>query len=353
MLEADVGARIGSFELACDLAVESGKTIALVGESGAGKTSMLRAIAGLLHPGFGRIACNGEVWFDSQSHVFLSPQRRNCGMVFAEYALFGRMSALENVLFGLRAVGDRKRARQRAQELMDLLGIGQLASRRASLLSSGEQQRVALARALAIPPAVLLLDEPFSAIDVERRAPVREALLRFVADSGAAAVIVTHEPIEAMLFAQQLVVLQRGAVVQRGTADELRYLPRTSYIATFFGINFYQGEARAQEGGTSIIEVNDARFTVMGSWSGRVALVVEPDAVVLSKTRPDSSARNVLAGPVTEVGPEGNGMRVVIASHPRIVARVTRQSISELGIQPGENIVASFKAGEVTVHAAS
>jgi molybdate transport system ATP-binding protein len=348
-LEADVRARIGAFALSCGLSVDAGSTIALVGQSGAGKTSMLRAIAGLLRPREGRITC-GDVWFDAARNICVPPQRRNCGMVFAEYALFAHLSALENAAFGLRALDAAPDVRRRAYEYLEAFGVAPLSRRRAGSLSSGEQQRVALARALATSPAALLLDEPLSAIDVERRAPVRETLLRFIRESGAAAVIVTHEPVEAMLFAERLIVLERGEVVQQGSAADLREHPRTSYVASFFGTNLFFGLARAGEGDTSVVAVNGAALYVMGSWSGHVALVIDPDAVVLSRVRPDSSARNVLRGPVTEIAPDGAAMRVVVASRPRIIARVTRQSVAELAIAPGESVFASFKAAEVSVY---
>lgn len=351
MLDANVQAAVGRFALACELRVELGRTVALVGASGAGKTSLLRTIAGLLRIQRGRIACGDECWFDSERNIFVPPQARSCGFVFAEYALFGHLSALENVAFGLRAVGSKRSfAHERAREVMDGFGILSLADRTAASLSSGEMQRVAIARALAPLPAVVLLDEPLSAIDVERRPPVRDALLRYIADSGAAAVVVTHDPVEAMLFAEQLIVLEHGAVVQRGSASELRERPRSSYVAAFSDVNLYQGMAHPEAGGVSVVEVNGAALTILGSWTGHVAIVVDPDSVVLSKTRPASSARNCLMGPVMYAVPDGSAVRVSVASSPPIVARITSQSAADLEIRPAAQVVATFKASEVRVH---
>ncbi len=351
MLQVDIQSALGRFALACDLQLGPGQVVALVGASGAGKTSTLRAIAGLLQPQRGRISHDDECWFDSECHIFVPPQGRSCGFVFAEYALFSHLSALENVAFGLRACGSaRSFAHRRARELMERFGILSLADRKAVSLSSGEMQRVALARALATSPAVLLLDEPLSAIDVERRTPVREALLDHIAQSGTEAVVVTHDPVEAMLFADQLIVLERGTVVQRGSASHLRERPRSSYVAAFSGVNLFTGTAHPEADGVSVVQINGTPLTVLGNWTGHVAVVIDPDSVVLSKTRPDSSARNCLIGPVMHAFPDGGAVRVSIASSPPIVARITSQSAADLDIKPGADVVATFKASELRVH---
>jgi molybdate transport system ATP-binding protein len=351
MLDVDMEARVGSTAVSCRFDVRPGSAVALVGASGAGKTTVLRSIAGLVHPQRGRIACNGEMWFDAQQHVWVPPQHRNCGFVFAEYALFGHMSVIENVAFGLRASGcDRKSAQKGALDALDLVDVAALAPRLASLLSSGEAQRVAIARALALEPRVLLLDEPLSAIDVERRPPVREVLRQRIAHAGIAAVLVTHEPVEAMLFSDMLIVMETGAIVQRGSSAELRERPLTSYVAAFTGVNLYQGVAHPLANGVSEVELPGARLVIVGQVSGPVGLVIDPDAVVLSPTRPESSARNVLHGVVASVVPDGAAVRVSIASTPPIVARITKQSADELSIAPGSSVYATFKASEVRVH---
>ncbi len=350
-LRVDVAAQVSTFSVACDFQVDGGKTVALVGASGAGKTSVLRTIAGLLHPLRGSVACDDDVWADAARGVFIPPQQRDCAMVFPGYALFGHMSALENAAFGLRASGHAgSDVLRRAQESLELAGVGSLAARKAGSLSSGEAQRVAIARALAMEPRVLLLDEPLSAIDVERRAPVREALRRIITQAGIAAVLVTHDPVEAMLFSESLVVMEAGAVVQRGTPDDLRERPRSSYVAAFAGVNLYRGIARPLDGDISEVDIDGATLTVLGRLTGAVALVIDPDAVVLSRSRPESSARNALFGPVAQLVPDGASVRVNIASTPPIVARVTKRSVQELELAPGTSIYAIFKASEIRVH---
>jgi len=351
MLDVDIESRAGAISVSCRFDVSPGSAVALVGASGAGKTTVLRSIAGLIHPQRGRVACERETWFDAQQHIWVPPQQRDCGFVFAEYALFAHMSVIENVAFGLRASGyPGKSAREKSLEALELVDVAALAQRSASSLSSGEAQRVAIARALALEPQVLLLDEPLSAIDVERRPPVREVLRQQIARAAMAAVLVTHEPIEAMLFSEMLVVMEAGAVVQRGSSAELRARPLTSYVAAFAGVNLYRGLAHPLANGVSEVEVASARLVIVGQVSGPVALVIDPDAVVLSPARPESSARNALHGGVASVVPDGAAVRVSVASTPPIVARITKQSADELGITPGASVYATFKASEVRVH---
>jgi len=309
--------------------VARGRTLALVGESGAGKTSVLRLIAGFARPDRGRIACGESVWFDAASHIFAQPHTRSIGMTFSGGALFGEMTALENVMFGPRAAGWR----------LD----------RAATLSAGETQRVALARAIALRPEVLLLDEPLSSVDVHARAGLRAALSAAVRATGAATVLVTHDPAEALLLADGIAVLEGGRIVQQGSGDDLRRAPATPYVAAFAGVNLFTGTARALDDGTSEVAVGQAVFVVHGAWTGAVALVVDPDAVTLSREASATSARNRLSGPVDLLSPDGSAVRVGIASVPPIVARITAASAAALALAPGAQLHASFKAGEARV----
>ncbi|MDQ6767700.1 MAG: ABC transporter ATP-binding protein [Candidatus Eremiobacteraeota bacterium] len=350
MLHVDIAARAGSLPVSCSFAVPSANTIALVGASGAGKTTVLRAIAGLIRPQLGRIVHHERVWFDADRRIFVPAQHRDCAMVFADHALFAHMNVIENVAFGPHALGQRREAAKKAQHALELVGVAELGSRRASSLSSGEAQRVAIARALAVQPRVLLLDEPLSAIDVERRSPIRLALQRVIAQHSMCAVLVTHDPVEAMLFSETLVVMEGGAVVQRGSATELRERPRTSYVAAFAGVNLYRGSARPLADGVSAVEVAGTTMTIVGSATGPISLVVDPESVVLSQAPTATSARNLLHGSVASVVPDGASLRVSIASVPPITARITKTAADELGIVPGANVYATFKASEVRVH---
>lgn len=334
--------------------VERGRTLALVGESGAGKSTILRCVAGLMRPERGHITCDGLAWFDAARGSFEQAHRRSVGMTFANGALFGSLTVVENAAFGLRAAGwSGKAALPRALESLAITGVAQLAQRRASTLSSGEAQRVALARAIALRPAVLLLDEPLSSVDVRARPSLRAALLSAIADSGSATVLVTHDPADAMLLADRLAVMERGVVVQRGTSAELRQAPATAYVAAFSGVNLFSGTAHAEPDGTSTVTLaeqapSDA-LIVMGAWSGPVAVVVEPDAVTVSREASATSARNRFTGPVESIVPDGGVVRVAIASSPPVIARITARSAAALELAPGAVVHASFKAGEARV----
>jgi molybdate transport system ATP-binding protein len=257
------------FAIDAKLEVRRGRTLALVGESGAGKTTVLRLIAGFARPDRGRIASGANEWFDSAAGVCMAPHRRSIGMTFSRGALFGDMTALENAMFGPRAAGwPADLVRARAFEALELTGASSLQDRRAATLSAGETQRVALARAIALRPDVLLLDEPLSSVDVHARAGLRTALVSAVRATGAATVLVTHDPADALLMADEIAVLENGRIVQQGSGADLRRAPATAYVAAFAGVNLFTGEARALDDGTSEVVISSVVFVVHGAWTG-------------------------------------------------------------------------------------
>jgi sulfate transport system ATP-binding protein len=217
-----------------NLDVHSGELVALLGPSGSGKTTLLRVLAGLEFPDYGAIAFGGE-------NMALKPVReRRVGFVFQHYALFKHMTVLDNVAFGLtvrpRALRPAKAdIRKRAQELLDLVQLGSLAARFPHQLSGGQKQRVALARALAIDPRVLLLDEPFGALDAKVRKDLRRWLRELHLKTGYTTVFVTHDQEEALELADRVVIMNRGRVEQVGTTDEVYDHPATPFVFDFLG----------------------------------------------------------------------------------------------------------------------
>ncbi|MEI6454500.1 MAG: ABC transporter ATP-binding protein, partial [Actinomycetes bacterium] len=233
----------GDFTLQVDTVFEGGSVVAILGPNGAGKSTLVRVIAGLQPISRGIIRIGG-VLVDDAGGVFIPPQHRSVGVVFQDYALFPHLSVLENVAFGPRSRGsNRAESRSRARDVLNSLGVGDLQARRPKSISGGQAQRVALARALAARPDVLILDEPMAALDVETKASVRVELETQLSAFGGCAIIVTHDPLDAMLLADRVVVIELGAIVQDGSPVELAQRPRSAYVAALLGVTLLRGEA--------------------------------------------------------------------------------------------------------------
>lgn len=210
--------------------IDDGELFVLLGGSGSGKSTILRLIAGLIYPNAGRIELHGR------DVTYLPPQARHTGFVFQNYSIFRHMTVADNVAFGLRIRKvAREEQRRRSEELLDLVGLGGLGGRYADQLSGGQQQRVALARALAYKPAVLLLDEPFGALDVKIRAQLRRALREIQSRVRVTTILVTHDQEEAFELADRIGVLDRGRLVEVGSPETLYHRPQTEFTAAFIG----------------------------------------------------------------------------------------------------------------------
>ncbi len=236
-LAARVEVRRGALDLAVDLAVADGEVLAVLGPNGAGKSTVLRVLAGLLRPDGGRVAVGPAVWDDVAAGVHVPPHERRLGILFQDHLLFPHLSVTDNVAFGLRTRGVRRAAaRAAAGDWLARVGIAELGDRRPGRLSGGQAQRAALARALVGDPAVLLLDEPLSALDARTRLTVRAELRRHLAEFRGSTVLVTHDPVDAMALADRVAVVEDGAVVQAGTPAEVARRPRTDYVARLVGL---------------------------------------------------------------------------------------------------------------------
>ncbi|MDQ6884387.1 MAG: ABC transporter ATP-binding protein [Candidatus Dormibacteraeota bacterium] len=350
-LTGELAYQVDRFSLEVHLAVEPGATHVLLGESGAGKTTVVRLLAGLLPLGMGRVIVNDAVYDDTDRGVHIPAEQRSIGYVFQQSRLFPHLTALENVAFPLEAAGtSSSEARKRATGWLERLEIAALAQRRPANISGGEAQRVALARALIREPALLLLDEPLAALDIQTRQRIRHDLQSLLADEKQTTVLVTHDYVDAAVFGRNVQVLDHGHVVQEGTVEDLVARPRTPYVAELAGMNVLRGEARPLGDGACEIRIGKQVLRGSGDARGPAFVSIAPGHITLHRQHPEGSARNVIAGEVMSLIPLADRVRVTIGGELRIVAEITRESASELQLAPGTPVFASFKAGEAEVY---
>jgi molybdate transport system ATP-binding protein len=350
-LDVDVTVRRNGFEVSAAFEASSGETVALLGPNGSGKSTLVSSIAGLQPPATGTIALEDTI-LDGDGRS-MPPELRPIGVVFQHLLLFPHLSALENVAFPLRARGVGKaEARERAARLLERLSVSLRATARPSELSGGEAQRVALARALVAEPALLLLDEPLSALDVGARIQTRELIREELARFPGVRVLVTHDPVEASTLADRLVLLEEGRVTQIGTPENIRTTPRSRYAADLVGVNFFPGRLERIDDGAGRLVTDEGVVVVPwpeGSEVEEVIGLLRPIDVTISLDAPEGSARNAFRGQVTSIAIEGDRARIRIATRPALVAEVTVGSLERLHVQPGASVWASFKAVEVQI----
>lgn len=334
----------GTFRLDVTLTAAPGDVVALLGPNGAGKTTALRALAGLAP------LTDGHLRLDGTALDRMPPESRPVGVVFQDYLLFPHLSALDNVAFGPRCRGASKaQARARAAAWLDRMGLADHAGARPRRLSGGQAQRVALARALATNPRLLLLDEPLAALDARTRLEVRAQLRRHLAEFEAVAVLVTHDPLDAMVLADRLVVVEDGRVVQEGGPADIARRPRTDYIAQLVGLNLYRGQA---DGHTVRLDAGPA-ITTTEDLFGPVFVAFPPSAVTLYGERPGgSSARNLWRCEVAGLETHGDQIRVDLTGELPLAADLTTVAAAELGLHPGAPVWATVKATQTHAYPA-
>jgi molybdate transport system ATP-binding protein len=339
----------GPFALHAEFAAPPGTTV-LLGPNGAGKSTLVAALAGLLPLVGGRVSLGSLVWEDAAAGVRLPARDRRIGVAFQEPRLFPALSVLDNVAYGPRSRGTtRDDARRGAAAWLERLRAGHLAGRRPPGLSGGEAQRVALARALAGEPDVLLLDEPLAAQDVAARSDMRRALAEALSGFAGVALVVTHDPVEALTLAQRVAVLEGGRIVQQGDAGDLLRRPATPWVAALAGVNLLRGRL-VLHGREVLLACGELRVSVLAEGlapGAEVAAVVPPRAITLSLAPPRTSARNVISGRVTSVDTTGERARVTLDTRPPLTAEITRESLADLGIAEGVLLHAAVKVTEI------
>lgn len=349
-LRAEILLTRDRFTLHFDLDVGPGEVLALLGPNGAGKSTALRTLAGLVPLTGGSLALDGLCLDDPAAGRFVATENRPVAMVFQDYLLFPHLSALDNVAYGLRAAGiDRRRARVQAQLWLDQVGLGELARVKPGGLSGGQAQRVALARALVTEPRLLLLDEPLAALDASTRLQIRSDLRRHLASYTGSTVLVTHDPLDAMVLADRLVVVEEGRVVQRGTPGEVARAPRTDYVAHLVGLNLYAGTAH----GSVVAVTGGGTLHLAEHIEGEVFVAFAPSAVAVHRNQPaGSSPRNAWPGTVGGLEQHADTVRVQIVGIPPVLADVTTAAVAELDLTAGADVWVSVKATETHAYPA-
>jgi molybdate transport system ATP-binding protein len=329
------------------LAAERGNTLAVVGPNGAGKSTLVQALSGLLALSGGRVTVGDAVWEDVRSQIRITPQRRSVGVMFQDLALFPNMSAAENVAYGLRSAREnRSQARASALTILEELGAADLSTTPVGKLSGGQAQKVALARALAVQPAVLLLDEPTSKLDVSSQLEVRRSLADVLSTFAGVALVVTHQPLEAMALAHEVLVIEEGHITQRGSPAELQLRPRSAYVAEFVGVNLLRG--RSERG--RVLLAGGATVAVSDAPTGDVFVAIHPTTIALYRTPPEGTPRNVWRLRVTDIDFENERTRVRLTGQLTLVAEVTRAAAMELHLEDKGEVWASTKATQVRAY---
>lgn len=353
MIDVEVGVSRGDFRLEVAFAAARGEVVAVLGPNGAGKSTLLDVLAGLLKPDTGHLTVAERVLVDKST--FVPPYRRRVGLLSQDPLLFPHLTALGNIAFGPRALGQPKRAaEEKARQLLADVDAEDLADRRPRAMSGGQQQRVALARALATEPALLLLDEPFAALDVDA-APALRGLVRRVlrANPDTQVVLVTHDPLDALVLADRVLVLDRGRIVEQGPTRTVLSAPRTAFTARIAGMDLIAGVAHADG-------LQTADGTVVAGHRGEpvadgepAVAVFRPASVAVHVEPPHGSPRNVFAATVAALEPHGDMIRVRAGGPGWVVgltADLTPPAVADLELAPGDPVYLAVKAAEVDVY---
>lgn len=350
--------RVGEFELFLDWDLQPGRTMVLFGPSGAGKSTALRAMAGLLRPVAGRIEIDGQAVYDSSARLWVPAHRRRIGYLTQQYNLFPHLTLHQNVAFGLGS-GGRPEVKDAVNGLLQSFELQGLEDRFPWELSGGQQQRAALARAIAIRPRLLLLDEPFGALDAGLRRSLRQELRATLTRNPIPVVLVTHDREEALSLGDYVQVISEGRVIDQGAPVEVLGQPGQAAVARLVGVeNLFQMrvDSRHPRDGTMRLsgEGEESGFHLEAPLDGgpsstagddRVTVGIRASDIILSAGEPvGSSARNRIPGAVSRIEPRPPGYMVELDCGVPLVCQVTGASLEEMGIEPGQQLWAVFKA---------
>ena len=346
----------GTFRLDVDVTVEPGEVLGVIGPNGSGKTTLLRAVAGLTPITDGRITLGDQILDSVQPAAFVAPEQRPIGFVFQNYRLFPHLNVRDNVAFAPRCrKAGRKQSRLIADHWLHRLRLADLAERKPAQLSGGQAQRVALARALAADPGLLLLDEPLAALDARTKLEIRAELRRHLTEFPGATLLVTHDPLEAMVMADRLIVIEDGRIVQHGDPASVARRPATQYVARLVGLNLYRGTLGSY--GRIILRDNAGTLVTTRHLPaddpppGPVLVAIRPTAIAVHTARPDhSSPRNIWAGMVTGLELLTDRVRAQVTGRPSALVDLTPDAVAELDLVEGSEVWLSAKATDLDVY---
>ncbi|MGC7100820.1 ABC transporter ATP-binding protein [Amycolatopsis lurida] len=333
-----------------DLTIPDGRSVVLLGESGCGKTSTMRCIAGLEAPSGGRITIGDRTVFDGDTGVSVPPSRRNIGMVFQSYAVWPHMTVADNVAFPLRMKGmNRARSRKRAVEVLDVVGLGHLGDRGASLLSGGQMQRVALARSMAMEPAVLLLDEPLSNLDARLRDDLRVELRRIQVERGLTSLYVTHDQTEALALADSIAIMQGGRITQLGAPEEIYARPASATIARFLGVtNVFEV---ASVDGNRVRLAESGQELVVGDTANGGHACIRPEHVLVTPGEHAASDGgppvNLLHGTVEVAVFQGSSIRCTVRTGSGLMVEAICPPPANGTLAAGTEVSVRIHAGDI------
>lgn len=314
----------------------------LFGRSGSGKTTILRCLAGLESLTGGRITYDGEVWSDGASGYLMPPQMRSVGYLFQDYALFPHLTVFENIAYGIGdvPVGER---RERVKRMLQMFSLDGLEARRPAQISGGQQQRVALARTLVRNPRLLLLDEPFSALDGTTRANLYPDIKSLLQQLTIPTIMVTHDWGEALMFGDHMLVLDAGKILQTGLPSEVFAKPAHAEVARIVGVEtLVRARAIGKDKDWLLLDAGGQTLWAFGPKTDAQEYIacIRGEDVILERGTPHfNDARNRLTGTVKELTPLGTLTRVVFDIGFRLVALITRAALQELALRPGDQAV--------------
>ena len=344
----DLCLNVGGFELSrIELKAEKGDYLALIGPTGSGKSLLLETIIGFYRPEKGRII------LEENDITDLPPNMRQISIVYQDHMLFPHMDIFENIAYALRKkVRDKKQIEAEVRQIAGVLGIGELLYRKPATLSGGEKQRAALARSLVVRPKLLLLDEPFSALDARTREKLREMLKKAISEYSTTVLHVTHDFEDVWTLANRVVVIRRGEVMQTGDPESVFKRPSPDFVAEFLGTNVLKGKVKDLEGKLTVIEAEGLEIysSDLADPGEEITVSIRPEEIILARETVESSARNILRGNVTGVFKKEHLVVVEVKmGNAEIKAVITPTSCEMLGLKPGRETYAVFKASNARI----